>query len=145
MIALAQCHKGSDNVISGRVAVVKGLVAEPVSERVDTESRLLNEEDAKNTSIDETAHPVTPAITSDKHWEDQAHECNSLEIISVLPDDNRIIVEIRNIRPTDTLWVLLHDHPAEVGVEKTLANRVWVFVGICVSVMGTMISGPPSD
>jgi hypothetical protein len=81
-------------VVPGRVAVVKWLVSQPVSKGVDAERRLLDEEDSKNTSVDEATEPVTPAETSHKAREDQAHEKNYLEVVSVLPDDNGVIVEI---------------------------------------------------
>lgn len=55
VIALAEGHERRDPVIARGVAVVKGLVAEPVGEGVDAERRLLHEGCAENTSIDETA------------------------------------------------------------------------------------------
>lgn len=61
VVSLTKSDESSDDVISGRVAVVKGLVAEPVGKRVDTEGSLLDEADAENTSVDKSTHPVTPA------------------------------------------------------------------------------------
>lgn len=63
----------------------------------------------------------------------------------MLPDDDGILIEIGNIGAANVLGVLLHDHPANVGVEEAFANRVRVLVGIGVAVMGTMSAGPPAD
>jgi hypothetical protein len=32
-----------------------------------------------------------------------------------------------------------------VGVEKTLADGIWILVGVGISVVSTVVSGPPSD
>jgi hypothetical protein len=58
----------------------------------------------------------------------------------VLPDNDGVVIQIGNIGTTNTLWVLLHDHPSEMRVEETLPNGVWVLVGIGVSVVGSVIS-----
>lgn len=111
-----------------------------MSKRVDAEGGLLDEEDAEDTGVDETSHPVTPTKTSDQAWEDQAHEEDGLEVVSVLPDNDWVVVEVRDIGTTNTLWVLLHEHPSEVRVEETFADGVWVLVGIGVSVVCSVVS-----
>jgi len=88
-----------------------------MGQRVDTECGLLNEEDSKNASIDEATHPVTPSETSHESWHDQSHEQNNLDVVLVLPDHDWIFVQVRNVGSTDSLWVLLHDHPADMRVE----------------------------
>ena len=106
---------------------------------------MLNEEDSENASVDESSHPVAPTKTSNKAREDHAHEDNDLDIVAMLPDDDGVIVQVGNVSTANTLWVLLHDHPANVRVEETLSNGVWILVGIGISVMSAVISGPPSD
>ena len=105
---------------------------------------MLNEENAENSAIYESAQPVAPAKTAHERREDKAHEENDLQVVAMLPDNNRVLVKIRDISPANPLRILLHQHPAEMGVEKTLANRIWVLVGISVAVMGAMVPGPPS-
>jgi hypothetical protein len=63
----------------------------------------------------------------------------------VLPDDDRVLVEVRDVSASDPLGILLHDHPTEVGVEQSLADGVGVLVGVGVSVVSTMVSRPPAD
>ena len=132
-------------MVTRRVAVIEWLVAEPVGQRVDAESGLLNEEDAENPGVDEATEPITPKETRNERREDETHEKNDLEVVLVLPDDNWIFIEVGDVGTADSLWVLLHDHPAKVRVEETLANGVWVLVGIGISVVGSVVSCPPSD
>lgn len=65
VVTLAESDECGDDVIPGAVAVVKWLVAKPVSKRVDAEGGLLDKEDAKDTGVDETTLPISPAQSSD--------------------------------------------------------------------------------
>ena len=145
VVALAESDKSSDDVVTGAVAVIERLVTEPVGKRVDTESGLLDEEDAEDASVDEASEPVTPAETSHESREDEAHKEDDLEIVLVLPDNNGVIVEIGDVGAANSLGVLLHEHPAEVGVEQTLPDTVGVLVGVGVAVVSAVVAGPPSD
>ena len=145
MISFTEGNESSDDVISRRVSVVEWLVTKPVGQRVDAEGSLLNEKDSKNASVDEATGPVTPAKTSYQGREDQASKEDHLEVVLVLPDDDWVFVEIGDISSTNSLWVLLHEHPAEVRVEKTFADRVWIFLSVGISVMCSVVSCPPSD
>jgi len=145
VVTLTKSDKSSDNMITGRVAVVEWLVAEPMSQGIDTEGGLLDEEDSEDTSVDESTHPVSPSKTSHEAREYHAHEDDGLDVVAMLPDDDRVIIQIGDIGAANSLRVLLHDHPSDVRVEEALSNRVWILVGIGVSVMGSVISGPPSD
>ena len=44
VVSLTKGDEGSDDVVTGRVAVIEGLVTDPVGERVDAEGGLLNDE-----------------------------------------------------------------------------------------------------
>jgi hypothetical protein len=145
VVSLSESNESSDNMITRGVSVIERLVTEPMGKGVDTEGGLLNDEDSENTSVDEASHPISPSETSNQAREDHSHEDNSLDVVSVLPDDNWIIVQIGDVGTANSLWVLLHDHPSNVRVEETLSDRVWILVGIGVSVVGSVISGPPSD
>lgn len=56
VVALAECHQRRNPVVARGVAVVEGLVAEPVGEGVDAERRLLYESGAENTGVNKTAN-----------------------------------------------------------------------------------------
>jgi hypothetical protein len=145
VVSLTKSDESGDDVVARRVTIVEGLVAEPVSKRVDAEGGLLNEEDAENTSVDESTNPVTPAETCNERGKEQTHDENNSEVVLVLEANDWVFVEIRDVSTTDTLRVLLHNHPAEMRVEETLAHGVRILVSVGVAVVGTVVSGPPSD
>lgn len=144
VVALAERHEGRDHVVAGRVAVVEGLLAQPVRQRVDAERRLLHDEDAEDAAVDEATLPVAPAEAADERGEDQTHGDDALDEVLVLPDDHGVLVQVRDVGSADTLGVLLHDHPADVRVQQTLANGVGVLLGIGVAVVGAVVTRPPS-
>lgn len=84
MIALAERDQRSENMVSGRVTVVEGLVAKPMGKRVDTESCLLNKENSKDSGIDKATQPVTPAEAADKRGHDEGHDQDTLDIYCLL-------------------------------------------------------------
>lgn len=116
-----------------------------MSKRIDAEGGLLNEPDAKDTAINVSAEPVTPQETTEQGGEDDTHEDDALEVVAMLPDDDRILVKIGDVGSAGTLGVLLEDHPSQVRVEETLSNGVWILFGISVSVVSSVLPGPPSD
>jgi len=65
--------------------------------------------------------------------------------VLVLPDDDGVFVQVGDVGTADALGVLLHDHPAQMAVEKSLANAVRVLVGVGVAVVGTVVTAPPAD
>lgn len=140
VVSLTEGDKSSDDVIPRGVAVVKRLLTEPMGQRVDTESSLLNEKDSEDTSVDISTDPVTPAKTSDKSREDQSHENDNPKVMLVLPNDNRILVQIRNVGASNAFGVLLHDHPSQMRVQKTLADTVRVLIGVGITMVSPVVS-----
>jgi hypothetical protein len=116
-----------------------------VGEGVDAKGGLLNKANAENSGVDESTEPIIPEDTADGGREDQSHEQNALDEVAVLPDNNGVFVEVGNIGSAGVLGVLLENHPAEMGVEKTLADGVGVLDGVGISVVSTVIPGPPPD
>lgn len=114
-----------------------------MGEGVDAEGGLLNEKDAEDTGIDEATGPVVPAETANEGGNNQSHGDDRLDVVAVLPNDNGVIVEIGDVGTADTAGVLLHDHPADVAVEQTFADGVRILLGIGVTVVRTMETGPP--
>lgn len=58
----------------------------------------------------------------------------------MLPHHNLVLVEIGHVGSTQLFGVLFEDHPAQVRVKETLADRVGVLLGVRMSMMGSMIS-----
>lgn len=145
VVSLTKSHESGDDVVSGRVAVVEGLVAEPVGQGVDAEGGLLDEADSENAGVDVSADPVTPAEAADESGHDEGHDDGTLDEVLVLPYDNGVVVQVRDIGTANSLGVLLHDHPADVGVEQALADGIGVLLGVGITVVSTVVPGPPSD
>lgn len=145
VVSFTESDKSSDDVISRRVTVIKWLVAEPMGQGVHAKGSLLDEEYTEDTSVDKPTDPVTPSETSNKCWEDQSHKNNNPEIVLVLPDDNRILVQVGDVCSSNSLGVLLQNHPSQMRVHKTLADTIRVFVGIGITMMSPVIPGPPTD
>lgn len=145
VVTLTESNESSDEVITGRVAVVKRLVTEPVSQGVDTESSLLNEADTQDTAVDKATHPVVEQETTEEGGEDEAHEDDRLQVVLMLPDNNGVFVKVGNIGTASALRILLEDHPSQVRVEKTLANRVRILLSVGITVMSSVATRPPAD
>lgn len=145
VVALTKGDESGDEVVTGRVAVVEGLVTEPVSKRVDAESSLLNEADAQNAAIDKASPPVVEQKTTEQSRKDQTHEDDTFQIVLVLPDDDGVLVEIGDVGTSSTLGILLEHHPSQMRVEETLANRVGVLLSVGISVVSSVAARPPTD
>ena len=142
VVPFTESYKSRDDVVARRVPVVERLVTKPMSERVDTECGLLDEEDAQDACIDEATVPVTPAQPCHGHGEYETHEEDDLEVVLVLPYDDWVFVQVADVSTADSLWVLPHQHPAKVAVEQSFPHGVGVFVSVGVAVMCAVIAGP---
>lgn len=138
VVSFSKGNKGGDDVVARAVAIIKRLLTEPVGKGVDAESRLLNHKDTQNSGVDKSADPIAPAKASDEGREDESHEENTLHEVPVLPNDNRVLVQVRDIGTANSLGVLLHDHPADVAVQEAFANRVGILLSVGVSVVSAM-------
>ena len=145
VVSFTKGDKGGEDVVAWRVTVVEWLVTEPVSKRVNTEGGLLDNSDTKDTSVDEATNPIVPQKACNCRGQKKTHGEDDGEVVLVLPSDNGRLVEVGDISASDTLGVLLHEHPAKVRVEETFADGVWVLVGVCIAVVRTVVSCPPSD
>lgn len=138
VVSFAKGDESGNDVVSGAVAVVEGLFAEPMGEAVDAECGLLNNKDAQNSSVDEAAQPITPAKAGNESGKDESHENDALHEVPVLPNNNGIFIQVGNVGTADSLRVLLHDHPANVAVKKALPNGVRILFSVGISVMSTV-------
>lgn len=92
VVAFTQSDKGGNHVVARGVAVVEGLVTEPMGKRVHAKGGLLNEEDAEDTAVYEATEPITPAETADERGEDETHEEDHFKVVTVLPNHHGIFV-----------------------------------------------------
>ena len=145
VVSFAESDEGSDDVIPGRVAIVEWLVTEPMSQGVDAKGSLLDEEDAQNATIDKAAEPIAPSKATYERRKDETHEEHDFQVVSVLPDNDGVFIEIRDIGAANAFGVLFHEHPAKVRVQQALADRVWVLVGVGIAVVSTVVTSPPAD
>lgn len=67
VVALPETEKGRNPVVSRRVPVIKGLIAQVVAQTVDGERALLNGDNTEDTRVDESTLPIAPAKTCDQH------------------------------------------------------------------------------
>lgn len=129
-------------MVTGGVPVVEWLIAQPMSKGVDAKCSLLHKEDAQDAGVDKSSKIISPSKTCNEAWEYHTHKSKHFKVMSMLPDDNRVFIEIRNISPPNSFWVLLHYHPAEVGVEESLADAIWVLVCVGITMMSTVVTSP---
>jgi hypothetical protein len=66
---------------------------------------LLNKEVAENAGIDETTDPIVPEEACNSSWEKNSHDEGDPDIVAVLPDDNWILIEIRNVGSSNAFGV----------------------------------------
>jgi hypothetical protein len=60
----------------------------------------------------------------------------------VLPPDDLVPRQIRDIGDSD-LGTRLEDHPTDMSPPEPLVSRVWVKVGVSVTVVSSVTTGPP--
>lgn len=66
-------------------------------------------------------------------------------IVVVLPYNDWILSNIKDISTTKILQVLLKNQPAIVGVKQALLNRVYILHGVRVAVVCAVLSAPGPD
>lgn len=121
------------------------LLTQPVGKRVDTESRLLDKQKAKNACIYQTTLPITPAQSSYDHWKQHSKGQDQISIIPVLPNNDRVFVQVRDIRSSIVLGVLLQGHPHKVCIPSPLHHAIGVLGCVCPSVVRSVLAAPPPD
>ena len=121
MVTLTDCDERSDEVITRSVLVIERCIAQPVSERVDAESRMVDEKQASCSGKEEAASPVAPQQASDNSGHHKAHANNERQVKAVLPSDDSGFVEVGNIGKSDRSSGL-EDHPADVRPEEAFVG-----------------------
>lgn len=144
VVTFADGDKGSDEVVLGGVLVVEGRLTEPVGKRVDTESRVVDKDETSGSCKEETALPVSPSETSDNSGENETHEDHEHNVVVVLPLDDGIAAQVRDVCDTN-LSTGLDKHPSDVSPPETLVGRVGVKLGVGIAVVSAVAARPPLD
>jgi len=144
MVTLADGAKCGEEVVARSVLVVERLVPEPVGKRVDTERRVVDKQEPSGTGKEESALPVSPSEPSYKRGEDDTHEQKHRNVVLVLPPDDLVSGQVRDVGNSD-LASRLDEHPSYMRPPETLVGRVRVELGVGVSVVCSMASRPPFD
>ena len=105
---------------------------------------MVNKHQSSGTGEKESSSPISPSESGDGHREEESHGDDEREIPLVLPDDDLVLGEIRNIGDSG-FSSRLEDHPSDVRPEETLVRGVGIEIGVGVSVMRSMSSRPPLD
>lgn len=130
VVSLAEAEQGGDPMVAGGAPVVERLVAEVVPETVDGERALLDRHNAKNTSVDESAFPVSPAKPCDQGRHNPGEKYRYRGIVLVLPADEGVVGEVGDIGAAVFLVVLVKEKPAHVcvphyGVPLSASRSLW--------------------
>lgn len=144
VVTFSDGDKGGEPVVLRGVLVVEGSLSEPVSERVDAEGRVVNEEKTSGSREEEPSSPISPSKTSYDGREDESHTDDEVHVPTVLPADNLVLGEIGDIGNTGSA-TRLNEHPSNVRPPESLVSRVRVEVGIGVAMVSTVTTRPPFD
>jgi hypothetical protein len=71
----------------------------------------MDEAQTSGTSVEVTTAPVTPEEARDNGRDTKGHEQDQPQVVAVLPPDNFVLGEVRDISDT-RLAARLEDHPA---------------------------------
>jgi hypothetical protein len=144
VVSFAHSHQSGQHVIPWRSPVVEWLLADPVRETVHTKGSLLYEARPDDARIHKATPPVSPAQTCYHRREDPGSKEKHFSIVPVLKHNDRVAVQIGDVRTTFDFRVVVKNHPTDVRKQQASHNRVWIFHRICPSVMRAMVGAPPS-
>lgn len=114
-----------------------------MSQRVDAESGLKDENGTQDGSIEESTAPVSPAKSSDSDGQNNSErDGESMEVL-VLPLEQGVRLEIGAIGFSNGGLVLLDEQPSHVSPEESTLRIVGILIGIDITMMSTVIASPP--
>lgn len=145
VVALTEGDESGQDVVSRGSSIIKRLGTNPVSQGVDTEGNLLNEEVLENTGVDEATVEVAPTETGNQGWQTDSGSEHDHKVVTMLENDDRVQSQVGDVSSGSVLWVSLGQHPAHVGVPETLTSVIWVSVCVGVSVVNSVRVAPPLD
>lgn len=145
MIPLPQRNHRRQKMIPRRPPIIKRLLAQPVRETIHAERRLLHKARAQDPRVHQAAAPIAPAQAGDAHGKQPGASEQHLAVVPVLPHDDGVGVEVRNVRAADLPRVLLEQHPAEVREEEAAQGVVGVLGRVGPAVVRAVLAAPEAD
>lgn len=131
--------------------------------RINTECCLLDETSSNDAGIDQTSPPVAPTYSSNTHGKHPCRDQETLTIcimsghfslmctfvstltVLVLPDNDRISIQIGNIRPSNLPRILLQYHPSQMRMEEAFQRAIRILGCICPPMMSPMFAAPEAN
>jgi len=108
------------------------------------ETHVVNKQQPSSSSKEESFPPVTPSESGNGHRENESHNKQQTQVVVVLPPDDLVPGQVRDIGNSN-LGTRLEDHPTDMSPPEPLVSRVWVKVGVGVTVVSSVTTGPPFD
>ena len=137
MVALSDRNECGEDMVAGCMLVVKRGITKPVSQRIDTERRVMNEAQPENASINVATTGVAPEEPGNHSGDDETHEEDERDVMAVLPFDDVVLAQITDVGNA-RLSAGLDKHPTDMAPVKTFVGVVGIEVGIGVSVVNAM-------
>jgi hypothetical protein len=145
VISLAECHQRRKHVISRTVPIIERLFTQPMRQRIDAKRGLLNDKPSQNPRIHKAAPPITPAKSGNDCGKHPRREHHNDREVSVLPYNHWVVIQIRDVRATPILWILLHQDPAHVRIVRAFLDRIGVLDRVGPAVMRAVLAAPPPN
>ena len=112
--------------------------------RVRQKTHMVHEHQSGGACVEHATLPVTPSKASHESRNHKSHHDQKTKIPLVLPPDYRTLAKVGNVSKTG-LATGFNNHPADVGPEQTMVGAVRVELGVGVTMVGTVTTGPPLD
>jgi hypothetical protein len=142
VVTFTDGDKSGDQVVARTVLVIEGGLSEIMSQGVNSERRVVDEAQTKETSVDVSTFPVSPSKAGNESGEHVGHEQENWEIVIVLPFNDGVFPQVTDVCNTSfPPW--FNEHPAKVGKEEAFVGVVGIKVGVGVTMVGTVLCAPP--
>lgn len=119
VISLSECEQRCDEVVAWCSDVIVWLIAEVVSDAVDTERAVMHDHRFQQPSVHIATDPVTPQHTAHESREEEGESRSEVQVVLMLKANQRVSVQITDVAFLAVSGVRLHKHPAEVSVPTT--------------------------
>lgn len=114
-------------------------------EGIDAEGALLDDEGPQDAGVEETAPVVVPAEAAEESGNDEGNGQGDGDIVVVLEEHDGVRDEVGDVGSSQGRRVLLYKQPADVRVQEAFADGVWIFRGVGVSMVSSVVRRPGED